>query len=74
MTKPRSVWRDPQAVNLTGWPSPVTYDTGYYLNTGHTQGRQVGVVIAHREQQRYDYHLEKLLWKAERGQRDPVFG
>lgn len=72
MTKPRSVWRDPRAVNLTDWQPPVTYEVGYYLRTA--LGVQVGVILSNRERQRYEYHLEKLLWKAERGQRDPVFG
>lgn len=71
---PRAIWRDPRAVNLTGWQPPVTYDTGYYLNTGRTQGHQVGVVLAHRDQQRYDYHRDNLLRKAEAGLPDPVFG
>ena len=64
----RPVWRDPNAVNLTGFrPRPV-FDGGYYLFESATgdagMPSHVGVILANRAKQIHDYRLKNPLpWR-----------
>lgn len=59
------IWRDPQAVNLTGLVALVTYDGGYYLLSGPTHhSERLGVMLAFRAQQRDAYRLaHPISWR-----------